>query len=157
MAHLRSGKSFTLVEMLLATVIIAIALCGILAAYVGCFGLFAVSKNVSIAANAAQGLMEQIRNTSLSQIIDNYADLNFTVNNIPLNRGVVYVCDDPSCCSVCNPELLQVTISVCWTQSNRVFGEDKNLNGLLDAGEDLSPYNNIIDSPVQLVTLVANR
>ena len=68
---------------------------------------------------------------------------------MPSNRGVVYVDDT-------DPELLRVTISVCWNQKNRIFGEDKNLNGVLDAGEDKN-NNGIIDSPVQIITLVANR
>jgi prepilin-type N-terminal cleavage/methylation domain-containing protein len=148
-AHLRSRKSFTLVEMLIATVIIAIALCGILAAYVSCYDVLTTSKNVNIATNAAQGLMEEIRNHTFTNITDDYDGLKFTVNNMPLNKGRVYVDDS-------NPEMLIVTISVCWRQKNRVFGEDQNLNGELDAGEDISNPG-IIDSPVQLVMLVVNR
>jgi len=52
--------------------------------------------------------------------------------------------------------LLQATVSVCWRQKNRVIGEDKNLNGALDAGEDANG-NKIIDSPVELTTLIVNR
>ena len=55
-----------------------------------------------------------------------------------------------------NPELLKVTISVCWRKNNRVFGEDANFDGLLTPAEDTN-NNGIIDSPVQLVTLIANR
>lgn len=145
--HLTSKKGFTLVEALLATVIIAVALCGIMAAYVGCFGLLTTSKNVNIATNYAQGLMEQIRNTPFPQITS--FTYNPTVPNMPQNSIVVYVDDT-------NPELLKVTISVCWMQNNRVIGEDQNLNGVLDPGEDTNG-NGIIDSPVQLVTLVADR
>jgi hypothetical protein len=71
------------------------------------------------------------------------------VNGIRLNKGVVYVDDT-------NPELLRVTISVCWQQGNSVIGEDKNLSGNLSLSEDTN-NNGIIDSTVQLVTLVANR
>ena len=74
---------------------------------------------------------------------------NFTVNNIPQNRGVVYVDDS-------NPELLKVTISVSWKQGNTVVGEDRNLDGSLNAGED-SNGNGILDSPVELTTLIVNR
>ena len=93
--------------------------------------------------------MEEIRNAPFPQIIDDYNNLNFTVNTMPLNRGAVYVDDT-------DPELLRITISVCWNQRNRIIGEDRNLNGVLEAGEDANS-NGIIDSPVQLVTLVANR
>ena len=95
------------------------------------------------------GLAEEIRNSTFNDIFDNYNGLNFIVNDIPESMGVVYVNDD-------NPELLQVTISVCWRQGNRVIGEDTNLNGQLDAGE-VDNGNNIIDSPAQIVTIIANR
>lgn len=147
--RLTTKKGVTLVEMLLAAVILAYAVCGILALHVSCFDLVSTSKNISIAVNASQGLMEEIRNASFPQIFDNYNNLNFTVNTMSSNRGVVYVDDT-------DPELLRVTISVCWNQRNRIIGEDRNLNGALEAGEDAN-NNGVIDSPAQLVTLVANR
>ena len=143
------SKGLTLVEVLIATAILAYALCAVLATYVSCFNLISTSKDINIATNAMQGLMEQIRNAPFTQIVDDYDLLNFTVNNLPANRGVVYVDDT-------DPELLKVTISVCWTQNRRVIGEDKNLNGIPEATEDLN-HNNMIDSPAQLVTLIANR
>jgi len=144
------NRGFSLPEILLAVAILAFALCGLLAMYSTCFVLMATSKNINIATNAAQGLIEEMRSSSFMRIIDDYNGLNFIVNDIPSSMGVVYVDDT-------DPELLQVTISVCWKQGNRIIGEDTNLNGVLDAGEDKSPYNRIIDSPVELVTRVANR
>jgi len=144
-----SIRGFTLLEVLLAAAILASAVSAILATYYTCFVLIGTSKNINITTNAAMGLMEEIRSSAFPQIVDNYNGLNFIVNDIPQSRGVVYVDDT-------NPELLQVTISVCWLQGNRVIGEDTNLNGQLDAGE-VDNGNNIIDSPVQLVTIIANR
>ena len=144
-----SSCGFTLMEVLLAAAILASAISAILMTYYSCFVLISTSKNINITANAAMGLMEEIRSSAFPRIVDDYNGLNFIVNNIPQSRGVVYVDDT-------NPELLQVTISVCWRQGNRVIGEDTNLNGQLDAGE-VDNGNNIIDSPVQLVTIIANR
>jgi hypothetical protein len=129
--------------------ILVFAICGMLSPYISCAVLVATSKNVNIATNAALGLAEEIRSSSFMNIIDDYNGLIFIVNDIPQSRGVVYVNDD-------NPELLNVTISVCWRQGNRIIGEDLNLNGSLDTGEDING-NGIIDSPVQLNTLIANR
>lgn len=108
-AGYESKRGFILAEVLLAAAIAAYALCGILAMYIYCYDLVSTSKNISIATNAAQGLMEEIRNASFSQVFDDYDQLNFVVNNMPANRGVVYVDDN-------DPELLCVTISVCWRQ-----------------------------------------
>ena len=144
-----SRRSFTLVEVLLAAAILASAISAILMTYYSCFVLISTSKNINITTNAAMGLAEEIRSSAFNRIVDDYDGLNFIVNDIPQSRGVVYVDDS-------NPELLQVTISVCWRQGNRVIGEDTNLNGQLDAGE-VDNGNHIIDSPVQIVTIIANR
>jgi len=145
----RTKKGFSLPEMLLAAVITSFALCGILLTYITCMDAVKSSKNVSIAAGAAQGLIEEIRSTPFPQIVARYNLLNFAVNDIPTSSGIVYVDDS-------NPEFLLVTVSVCWRQGNRIIGEDANLNGILDAGEDING-NGMIDSTVELVTQVANR
>jgi hypothetical protein len=75
----------------------------------------------------------------------------FTVNDIPFSAGVVYADDSV------NAEFLDVTVSICWRQGNRIIGEDANLNGVLDSGEDTMEANGIIDSTVQLKTRVANK
>jgi len=52
------------------------------------------------------------------------------------------------------PERPEIEYPCTWVY--KVIGEDKNLNGILDPGEDTNG-NGIIDSPVELVTQVANR
>ena len=145
----KSSDGLTLVELLFSAGILAFTVCGLLVSYSSAMVLAETSKNINIATNAAATLMEQIRTDTFSSIVNDYNGLVFSVNAMPPNAGVVYVDDT-------NPELLQVTISICWRQGNGVIGEDKNLNGVLDAGEDTNG-NGIIDSPVQLVTQIANR
>ena len=148
---LKAKSGFSLVEVLMATAILAFALVGILGTYVTCLVLVTTSKNVNAATNAAQGVIEEIRSTPFTQVIADYNGMTFVVNDIPSSVGVVYV-DDTA-----NSELLDVIVSVCWRQGNKVIGEDTNLNGVLDVGEDTIIANNIIDSTVELVTQVANR
>ncbi len=143
------SKGFSLAEILIAIIILIVAISSILMTYIACFVLIDTVKNVNIATTAAQGLIEEMRSTPFTQIYDNYNGLVFTLNDIPQSRGIIYVDDT-------NPELLQVTVSVCWKHRNRVIGEDRDLDGVLDSGEDANS-NGIIDSPVQLKTRIANR
>lgn len=146
----RFQRGFTLIEITIAVGILAFALCAILAAYISLYALSATSRNINIATNGALGVIEEIRSTPFSQIMATYNGFNFVLNDIPQSQGVVYVDNT-------DPDLLQVTISVCWRQqNNRVIGEDLNLNGILDPGEDTN-LNGIIDSPVELVTRITNR
>jgi len=145
----KASKGFSLVETVLAIAILAFAVCAILQTYATCFALSSISENTNIATNAAQGLLEEMRSSSYVQLYDDYHGLLFTVNDIPDSRGIVYVDDS-------NPELLKVTVAVCWRSGSRVIGEDRDLDGVLDAGEDANG-NGMIDSVVELVTLIANR
>ncbi|MBU2103302.1 MAG: prepilin-type N-terminal cleavage/methylation domain-containing protein [Candidatus Omnitrophota bacterium] len=145
---MRFRHGFTLVEVVVAIGILATTLCVLLGVYSACTILVSTSKSINIATNAVLGLMEEIRTSSFADIED-YNGLQFVLNAVPESRGVVYVDDT-------NPELLEVTVSVCWRQGNRIIGEDANLNGALDGGEDQNG-NGKIDSPVQIVTRIANR
>ncbi len=145
----RFVSGFTLMEVMLGVWILAFALCAILVTYISCSLLVATSKNMNTATNAALGLVEQIRSSTFADIMDDYNEINFIVNDMASNRGAVYIDDT-------NPELLEVTISVCWLQGDKVIGEDLDLDGVLDAGEDVNG-NGIIDSPVELITRIANR
>jgi len=136
------NRGFSLAEILVAAGILAFALCAILAMCSTCFVLMATSKNVNIATNAAEGLMEEIRTTPFTQLSDpvgsglqinsnsfrqiggNLYSCNFALDVIPASMVVVYI-------NGTNPEFLEVTISVCWKQGNRIIGEDTNLNGSL--------------------------
>lgn len=172
LARSLAKSGFTLAEVLLAVGILGFALCGILATYLASFNLVSISKNTNIAASASQGVIEQIRATpfttlsdkvqpqirlngnfyNLTNVATNRWALTFSVNNMPANMGVAYIDID----NATAPKILTATVSVCWRQGNRVLGEDVNLNGSLNSGEDTNG-NGIIDSPMELITQIANR
>lgn len=129
--RLRFKKGFVITEVLLATIITAFAICGLLLMYITAMDLIRTSKNVNIATNAAQGVIEEIRNTPFLCLAETsccagafcpakpecinsycYNGLNFTVNSIPSSVGVVNVDDT-------DPELLKITVRVSWPQGNR--------------------------------------
>jgi len=108
-------KGFTLMEVMLAVAITAIALCGILATYMACFTMIKTSKNASIATSAAQGLMDEIRNAPFPLIKSTYNGAAFTpVSNLPQNNVAVDVDDS-------DPELLKVTVNISWREGNIII------------------------------------
>ena len=145
----KSQDGFTLAEIIIATAVFMIAFVGILLSYLRSVELSELSRNSSTAVQAARSRMEQIKDTSFSQIMGNYNIVTFTAAGLN-GKGVSYVDNT-------NPDLLLVTISFCWQQKNgKIIGEDSNLNGLVDAGEDKNG-NGMIDSPVQLVSYVYDK
>lgn len=140
----QNNRGFTLIELLIAGVIFLLVFTGILATYIACLELAEISKNSSIATQTCKGRLETIKDTDFIQIQATYHQVGFTTPNFN-GRGVSYV-------DILNGNVTRVTLVFCWKQPNgRVIGEDKNLNGQLDGGED-SNGNNRIDSLVNLVT-----
>jgi hypothetical protein len=90
-----------------------------------------LSKNLSTAVRSSKSKLEDIKNTSFNQISPTFNNVTFATAGLT-GMGVSYV-------NNVNANLLNVTISFSWQQSNgRIVGEDKNLNGVLNAGEDLN-------------------
>lgn len=149
---LMSVTGFTLMELMFAVAILVTALLGILLTYLTCFELISTAHNLTLATNAVQGKIEEIRDYNFYDIYSDYDGQTFPVNEIAVGNslGVVYVDNT-------DPDLLEITVSICWRQrGNRIIGEDLDLDGVLDPGEDLNG-NGIIDSPAQLVTLITAR
>jgi len=112
-------------------------------------------------------MIEEIRNTPFPQMVDDHQvqiggqfynltvvsaslyRLNFMVNNMPQNMGVLYI-------NQADPDFITATVEVSWKQGNSVIGEDTNLNGILNSGEDKNG-NNLLSSTVELVTRIVNR
>jgi len=147
------NKGFTLVELLIAAMVLVVAICGILATYVTCFETVVTSQNLRTAIDVAQSKIDQIRNAPFGVI----CTFNIGPNNVFTANvgGVTYV--GRIYVDNCPNDPVTVTVSVCWRQKGgRVIGEDRNLNGALNAGED-GDGNNRIDSPAQIVTVVTAR
>jgi len=144
-------KGFTLLELIIGAGILTVAIVGLLASFANCFTLNETSRNFTITVNNAQEKIEEIHNLTFDQILSQDG-LNFEIAGLPDNdsEGLIEVAS-------INPNLLEITVTVCWRQKGgRVFGEDDNLNGSMDMGEDKNG-NSVLDSPTKLVTLVASR
>lgn len=145
----RSTQGFTLPELMVAAMVTIISFLGILYTYVRYLELDEISRNTGIALQASQNKIEAIKNTQFDQIFATYNNHTFLFSGIN-GRGSVRVDDT-------NPKLMLVTVTFCWRQSNgRLMGEDSNLNGALNTGEDVNG-NGTIDSPVQLIAYIYNE
>jgi len=162
-----SDKGFTLVELLIATLILAIFLTGFMQIFFRSKVLTELTRNKTAAMTEAIGKMEEIRNHDFETIISTYDGTTFTLPQLDANRkegnGYIYVT------TIASGELLEVEIVITWWDKedipnsifrraifDRIIGEDVNRNGVLDPGED-EDSNGKMSSMVTLVSLVADR
>src|SRR4030042_372422 len=122
------ARGFTLVELLLTFAILAFAVCGILLTHVNLFILSALSGDITLATNAAQAKMEEIKRTSF----DTLTSLNGTTFNIngfaaADAKGRIEV-TDVTIRAAPTETLKRARIVVCFKSRKRVIGEDQNLN-----------------------------
>jgi Tfp pilus assembly protein PilV len=137
-------------ELMIAALILALTLVGLLASYISCMQLTEITRNTSIAINIVQAKAEEIEGHTYANIKADYDRITFTPSGLN-GIGVSYVDDT-------NPNLLKITVSLSWRQSRgRVIGEDADLNGQWNTGEDTLIVNNILDSPAEIVTYIAQR
>ncbi len=150
---------FTMLELLMAILVLVVALVGLLSSYTGCFNLNETARNLTVATNAAQQKMEEIRNTPFDSISGSFNNVAF---NIPSNASPnswlltkdyaakTYVS------AVQVNQLLQATVVVCWRQrAGRIIGEAVDSGGNL--GQSDINGNGTVDSPCSLVTYIARR
>ncbi|MDP3787564.1 MAG: type II secretion system protein [Candidatus Omnitrophota bacterium] len=164
-------KGFTLVELMLAAMILIVVLVALLGGYFLAFNLNETAKNLTISTYSVEQKLEEIRGYNFNLIFNDYNNTMFRADNATLIAGnpiqIVFTpnLDTAGSVSVDNSDdnLLKITVTMCWRQQGgRIIGEDNGqgggipLNGILDGAEDAN-NNNIMDSPVQVVTLMANR
>ncbi len=147
MQHHESYRSgLTLVEVIIATAVFLTAAVGILYSFAKCLELNELGRGTTVAIQSMKNKMETIKSSDFSQIYTTFNNTTFLITGLN-GIGVVYV--DNS-----NAHLLEVRVVFCWRLPNgRVIGEDLNLNGVLDTGEDKNG-NGEIDSYAQMVTRI---
>ncbi len=142
----QNNKGFSLSELMIATLIFSFTFAGIILVFFRCIELSEMARHSSTAVNACKNRIASIEDTAFNQILATYNNTTFTANDIN-GIGKTYV-------TSLSANVLQVTLVFCWKEKNgRAFGEDKNINGTLDAGEDTNG-NGTIDSPVKVTTYI---
>lgn len=158
-------KGLSLVEILLATLIIVTVAGAVFSLYPQLFQGVDVSSQKMVAFEEARQEIETLRNLNsadFSTLLYNVSydpANNETPNPRPFNTimanssGVYYVEKMHRKDGSLVDNLVSVEVLVCFRVGRRMVGEDANFNGGLDAGEDQNGDNKIT-SPVSLRTLI---
>lgn len=144
----KNKESFSLLELMIGSAILMFIIIGMLSTYVACFELNEFTRNFTLVNNALQAQMETIRETPFTSLLA-LDGTTFTLEGFPATgaKGLIDVY------STSYADLIYVRLVACWKQkSGRVIGEDKNLNGSLDSGED--DGDNVLESPAEIVTFI---
>lgn len=142
----RSGsKGMTLVEVLLAIMILVPLLTVVLQNFVQCSELNSMSRNTSLAVWGERNRLAEIERTPFSQIAATYDRQPFTIDGLN-GIGVTYI-------ETTSQDLLTVHATFSWRDmKGRVVGEDKDLDGVLDQNE--KGTSGRLSSPVDLSTRI---
>lgn len=163
-----SDKSFTLVEVLTALAILAFSCAGLLLLSINIVILNDTNRNTTIAYNAIQTKMEEIKNAGFSCVFTSYPSPctapastcpcgctscfcngnTFDLEGISQGKGRIEISEEAP-----NLKKVRIVASFRIQSRNRIIGEDIDLDGILDSGEDANT-NDQLDSPVELITLM---
>lgn len=149
-----SQAGLSLAELLVTTSILVTVIVIMLQLFIYNSVLAELSGNIGFALSEAQTKMEEIKNSSFALITTDYVSGGTPGNTFNLSqgqgKGVIYI-------DSTNANLYTVSVVVCWrNKDGRVIGEDTDLDGVLDGGEDLNS-NSKIDSKVNLTLQIARR
>jgi len=149
---MKKQNGFTLVEILISTAIMAMAVAGTLQILTTLIQMNETNENLILCTNAVQGIMDEVRNVDFSNIVATYNNKKFTRPELTAkgitHQGLITV-------TVLEPGyLLRVKVIICWQDKNRTMGEDENFNGSLDGGEDANG-NGELDSPCMVEAAIA--
>lgn len=140
---------FTLFEVALAMALFALAASGSLSLFISCSRLTDSAGHVTRMIDRAREELENRVQRTDFESLDDY----FILANNPDNLSLVCYVQDHSTLT----NLKQVRVVVTYREaSNRIIGEDTNLNGMLDAGEDTNEDDRLT-SPCEIVTFVTRK
>ncbi|MFA5038504.1 MAG: prepilin-type N-terminal cleavage/methylation domain-containing protein [Candidatus Omnitrophota bacterium] len=148
---IKKSGGFTLLELMIVCGIVVVVLVGLLATYVACFELAETTRNTHMALVETKAVLENMRGIAFTSVYGTYNGHVFQVPQMAANQSLGYVVINNS-----NASLLRVDAGVCWKQKNdRIIGECQESSGALVFSD--ANGNGILDSPVQVTTLMSQR
>ncbi|HOU36445.1 MAG TPA: prepilin-type N-terminal cleavage/methylation domain-containing protein [Candidatus Omnitrophota bacterium] len=152
----KNQSGLTLIEVLAATGIMAACISGLLLTYINLFTITDLMRDFTLAANAASQKAEELKRLSYDSILA-YNNTTFPVAGFP-NPADAIGRIEVSNATIAHLRRIRVVVS--FRTRGRVIGEDLNLNGMLDDGENTALYAEAsgprLDSPVEIVTYAGN-
>lgn len=146
-------RAFTLIELIFTFAILATCILGILLTYISMFILLDLSRDITLANNAVQARMEVLKDADFIDLTAGTTSFNLADYGFISPNSAVQIIEDGYLGYTSPAQLKRVRIVACFRSRGRVIGEDTNLNGILDAGEDVNG-NGRMDSTVELITLI---
>lgn len=133
---------------MIASAVLVTVLAGLLAVFVNCIFLNELNRRLTLAYSAVEAEMETIKNTPFANL-DALNGTTFNLNGFTAGDAIgrIEVSNEGS------SDVKRVRITASFRNRKRIIGEDKNLNGALDTGEDVD-LNDELNSPVELITLI---
>lgn len=163
---IRPNSAFTLLEVMVTSMIFALTLGTLILLFTGCLGLDATSRNLTTSLIGAQGKLEEIWQHDFATAVNSYGPGGDPGDNFAISdwthshSGIISIIDDGSDepDHLTEDDLIQVTVTVCWQEKGgRVIGEDKNLDGVFDLASEDKNGNGRLDSPAQLISLISRH
>jgi len=156
-----NNKALSLMELLVAFFVMALAIGALATIYPGLFtGVTMDTQNLRV-WEIARAEIESLKNSDFATLYTqakppSLPQANSFSTGSSSISGVYYVEQMFDKNSVLLTDLVRLEVVVCFKVGNRMIGEDKNLNGILDTGEDVDG-NKKITSPVRLSTLAMKQ
>lgn len=152
-----SLTGFTLIEVLITTAVLVVAILSTLGLFSYSLSLTEEDRDLTIAQHEAERWMEEISGMDYVTLRTTYTNNGalrqtpFTISGLT-GKGVVYAEELPGAVNM----LMRIKVVVCYRQKNRIIGEDTDFDGILDGNED-TDGNGELDSPCEIEKVMVNR
>lgn len=108
-------NAFTLVEVLITTVILTVVFTGLIKLIINCTTLSKSAESLTYAIGEAQSKIEEIKNSSYDNVVSNYDNTTFNLNAISGGTGKIKVSEIGA--DVVS-DLLEVDLSINWDDTS---------------------------------------
>jgi len=153
---MKSKSGYTLLELIIGIAVFVTVVIAISYAFLRGLALNESARNLNQAMYALQQKTEEIKNfktqASLEEMRLAYDNQTFQLTNFQTNRASIEILN---VAGIPIGQLYRLSVQVSWQdKAGHIIGEDLNLDGVLNVGEDVNG-NGRLDSPAQVFTFLA--